>query len=61
MPVDAVGFVVLRPDRPDHLALFRPDGALSNTFAIDDTLATLEPILARHSLLLLADGSVVRA
>lgn len=60
LPANAVGFVAARADRPERLALFRADGSLSNTFAIDETIDTLRPILAASGLTLLADGVVVR-
>jgi hypothetical protein len=57
---EAVGFIGRRADRPERLALFRADGSLSNTFAADDTLDTLRPVLAASGLTLRADGVVVR-
>lgn len=60
LPADAVGFVARRVDRPERLALFRPDGSLSNSFAQDDTLETLRPVLASKGLTLREDGVVVR-
>jgi hypothetical protein len=60
LPANAVGFVAARADRPERLALFRADGSLSNTFAIDDTLDTLRPVLAASGLTLREDGVVVR-
>lgn len=60
LPADAVGFVARRPDRPERLALFRPDGSLSNSFGQDEDLAAVAAILARSGLRLLPDGSVIR-
>lgn len=60
LPADAVGFVARRAGRPERLALFRADGSLSNTFAQDETMESLRPILARSGLTLRADGVVVR-
>lgn len=60
LPADAVGFVARRPDRPERLALFRPDGSISNSFGRDEDLAAVAAILARSGLRLLPDGAVVR-
>lgn len=60
LPAGAIGFIGRRADRPERLALFRADGSLSNTFAQDDTLETLRPILAGKGLILREDGIVVR-
>ena len=60
MPADAVGFVAIRPDRPERLALFRPDGTLSNSFGQDEGHTEIAAILAPAGYRLLEDGSVVR-
>ena len=39
LPADAIGFLTTRQDRPERLALYRPDGTISNTFGYDDTPA----------------------
>ncbi|EHM01225.1 hypothetical protein HMPREF9946_02186 [Acetobacteraceae bacterium AT-5844] len=59
MPADAIAFLAVRPDRPERLALFRPDGALSNTFGADESREEIAAMLARNGLRLLTDGSVV--
>lgn len=60
MPAGAVGFIATRPDRPERLALFRPDGTLSNSFGQDEGRAEIAAILAPAGYHLLEDGSVVR-
>jgi hypothetical protein len=50
VPEGAVGFIAIRPDRPERLALYRPGGELSNTFAADETLETLGAAFARDAL-----------
>ena len=37
LPPGALGFIAARHDRPERLALYRPDGTLSNTYAVDAT------------------------
>lgn len=59
MPSDAVGFIGSRKDRPERLALFRADGSLSNTFAIDETIETLRPALVAAGLSV-DDAGIVR-
>lgn len=61
MPSDAVGFIGSRKDRPERLALFRADGSLSNTFAIDETIETLRPALAAAGLSVDGAGVVRRS
>lgn len=58
---EIVGTVKPRSGRPERLALYRADGKLSNTFGLDDTIATLQPIFAAQGLVLRDDGTVVRA
>ena len=45
LPAEAIGFVAVRPDRPERLALFRRDGTLSNSFAQDQDAAEVAAIL----------------
>lgn len=49
LPADAVGFIAVRPDRPERLALFTRQGVRSNSFAQGETLETLAPVLARFN------------
>jgi hypothetical protein len=58
VPNGAVGFITVRPDQPERLALYRPGGELSNTFAADETLETLGASFARHALRIDAAGLV---
>lgn len=60
LPANAIGFIARRADRPERLALFRADGSVSNTFATDDTLDSLRPLLAAAGLTVREDGVVVR-
>ena len=60
LPADAIGFIAARSDRPERLAMFRPDGSLSNTFSAADTLDTLRPFLAVAGMILESDGVVRR-
>lgn len=50
LPADAIGFLARRKDRPERLALFAANGALSNTFGMDETIETLRPVLAQSGL-----------
>lgn len=61
LPADAIGFIGSRRDRPERLALFRADGSLSNTFAIDETIETLRPALLAAGLLVDGVGIVRRS
>ncbi len=38
LPASAWGFIAYRPDRPDHVALYRRDGTVAMTAGIDATL-----------------------
>jgi hypothetical protein len=58
VPEGAVGFVAPRADRPERLALYRPGGELSNTFAADETLGTLGAAFTRNALRIDAAGVV---
>jgi hypothetical protein len=60
LPSNAIGFVAVRADRPERLALFRADGTLSNSFAQDDTMETVAAVLASKGLCLIEGGAVVR-
>ena len=60
MPADAIGFVAVRPDRPERLALFKPDGTLSNSFGQGEGRVEIAALLAPAGYRLLEDGSVVR-
>ena len=60
LPVGAVGFISRRADRPERLALFKADGSLSNSFALDETIDTLRPVLAQHGFSVDAAGIVCR-
>lgn len=46
MPLGAVGFVAQRHDKPGRLALYRPDGTLSNTYGRNETLMQVGNALA---------------
>lgn len=61
LPADAIGFIGSRRDRPERLALFRADGSLSNTFAIDETIETLRPALLAAGLVVDGVGIVRRS
>ena len=37
LPEGAIGFISARPDRPERVALFHPNGLLSCTFSPDET------------------------
>lgn len=37
LPAGAIGFLCVRHDRPERLALYHPDGRLSNTFGLMDS------------------------
>lgn len=58
LPADAVGFVSRRKDKPERLAIFRPDGALNSTFSPDDTLETLDAMLRPSGYSVDAEGIV---
>lgn len=60
LPADAIGFISRRKDRPERLALFAANGALSNSFAQDDTIDTLRPVFAASGLSIDAEGIVRR-
>lgn len=61
MPADAVGFIAPCAERDGILAIFRPDGSLSQSFGRADTMETLPPMLAGFGFAMLPDGSVIRA
>jgi hypothetical protein len=61
LPADALGFVAIRPDRPERLAAFMANGALAATFSPDDTSETIAATLAARGLVLREDGSFCRA
>lgn len=61
LPADAIGFIGSRRDRPERLALFRADGLLSNTFAIDETIETLRAALLAAGLVVDGVGIVRRS
>jgi hypothetical protein len=52
--------LVRTPERPERLALIRPDGRVSNWFACDDTREDIAAILADAGLTLRTDDTVVR-
>ena len=58
LPADAVGYIARRRDRPERLALFRPDGTLSSSFARDEGLDAIRTSLAAHGLAVDAGGIV---
>jgi len=61
IPADVVGFLSRRAARPERLAMFMPNGDLSNTFGIDDTAETLAPMLVEWGFVLDAAGLLRRA
>jgi hypothetical protein len=61
MPVGAVGFIAPCIERDGILALFRPDGSLSQSFGRSDTLDTVRAMLPGFGFTMLPDGSVTRA
>jgi len=61
LTADAIGFIGSRQDRPERLALFRADGSLSNTFAIDETIETLRQALLAAGLVVDGVGIVRRS
>jgi hypothetical protein len=60
LPADAVGFVSRRKDKPERLAIFRPDGALNTTYSPDDTVETLDALLRPAGYSVDAEGIVRR-
>jgi hypothetical protein len=52
--------LVRTPDRPERLALIKPDGRVSNWFAYDDTREDIAAVLAKAGLTLRDDDTVVR-
>lgn len=58
---EVVGYVARCVDRPERLALFRPDGTVSNSFAVDDDRETVKALLAKGGLTLRDDDKVVRS
>lgn len=60
LPADAVGFVSRRKDKPERLAIFRPDGALNTTYSPDDTLDSLDALLRPHGYSVDGEGIVRR-
>jgi hypothetical protein len=47
-------------DRPERLALLRPDGSVSNWFARDETREDIAAALAKAGMTLRDDDTVVR-
>jgi hypothetical protein len=60
LTADAVGFISRRKDRPERLALFHANGALSSTFGMDETMDDLRAALAKAGMSVDAEGIVRR-
>lgn len=58
LPADALGFVSSRQDRPERLALFDANGAVSETFAIDQDMDDVAELLLKAGLIMDEHGIV---
>lgn len=58
LPADAIGYIVVRPDRPERLAFYLADGRLNASFARDQGIDDVRAIMKTHGCIVDAEGVV---